>query len=97
MGFKEIKYEVINCLVQGNFLHEQRKNINIKNLLSTGDITIKKVIDILKNSRGTEYQSSPHHSIPSVTVHIIITSYLGVQWYIKWYVITPNIFFISVH
>ncbi len=97
MGFKEIKRKVISCLEEGNFLHEQRNNIKIKNLLATGDITIANIIDILKKSRSNEHQSSPHHSISGVTVHIIKTSYSGDEWYIKWYFIAPNSVFISIH
>ena len=97
MGFKEIKYQVIECLKQGNFLHAQRKDIDIKNLLAAEEITIKKLINILKQTRGSEYKSSPHHCISSVTVHIVKTSYSGVKWYIKWYFIAPNSIFISIH
>jgi hypothetical protein len=97
MGFKEIKHHIIDCLEQGNVSHEQRNNINIKNLLATGDITTKEVIDILKKSRGSEHQSSPHYYDSNINVHIIKTSYSGVKWYIKWYFIAPNSIFISIH
>jgi len=41
MGFKEVKSKVIECLNTGYVLHEQRGDIDIKNLLSTGVISIK--------------------------------------------------------
>lgn len=97
MGFKEIKHEVISCLEQGNVSHEQRNNIEIKNLLATGDITAKEVINILKQSRGNEHQNSPHHYDSNIKVHIIKTSYSGVEWYIKWYFKVPDSIFISIH
>ncbi len=59
--FTDIKHQVIQCLVEGSVLHEARNDIDLKNLLEVGVISIEEVTDILKRSRGNEYESSPHH------------------------------------
>ena len=93
MGFKAIKHQIIGCLNNGNISHDERKDIDIKNLLATGDMVPQEIIEILKKSRGNEHQSSPHHYDLSITVHVVKTS----EWYIKWYFSDPNSIFISVH
>lgn len=95
--FKEIKHQVIQCLVEGNILHEARNNIDIKNLLKTGVISIEEITEILKRSRGNQYKSSPHQMDQRIDVHVIKTLYKTGQWYIKWYFIEPDAVFISVH
>lgn len=97
MGFKDIKKKVLNCLDTGHILHEERGNINIKNLLSTGKISVEEVINIIGSSRGNSYTSSPHHFDSKVTVHVINTLYSGQKWYIKWYFVDPDSIFISIH
>jgi hypothetical protein len=42
-------------------------------------------------------QEAPHHQDASVVVHIIDREHQGVPWYIEWYCLEPNVFFISVH
>lgn len=36
MGFKDVKYKVIQCLKSGTVHHEQRNHIDVKNLLAVG-------------------------------------------------------------
>tara|TARA_R110002072_G_scaffold302924_1_gene489830 strand:- start:714 stop:1013 length:300 start_codon:yes stop_codon:yes gene_type:complete len=95
--FKDIKHQVIQCLVEGDILHEARGSIDTKNLLKTGTISIEDVIAILRTSRGNEYESSPHRMDQNIDVHVIKTLYKCDHWYIKWYFIEPNAVFISVH
>lgn len=97
MGFKSVKSKVIDCLNNGNVLHEGRGNINIKNLLSTGVVSNADVVKLLASSRGDSYTTSPHHWDSSIDVHVISTRILGKKWYIKWYFSEPNSVFISVH
>ena len=61
-------------------------------LLATGEVSREWVAELLKSARGHEYQSSPHHQAPSVTVHVVKTR----TWYIKFY-FYPHTLFISVH
>ncbi len=96
-GFKETKSTLISCLKNGNIQHEARKNIDLKNLLSTGEISIDDLIKILNKSRGNEHETSAHHFDNSIDVHIIKTNFSGVYWYIKWYFLSPECVFISVH
>ena len=97
MGFKDVKAQVLGCMANGYILHETRDGIDIKNLLATGQISVDEVSDIIKRTRGNEYECSPHHIISEIDVHIIKTSYQGNNWYIKWYFVEPNSVFISVH
>jgi hypothetical protein len=97
MCFKEVKRRVIECLENGNVIHEQRSDIDIKNLLATGDISKIEAISIIKKARGNEYKSSPHHYDSKVMVHVIETTYSGISWYIKWYFDEKNGVFISFH
>jgi len=97
MGFKDIKHQVLECLKSGNVLHEQRNDINIKNLLATGQISIEKVTEIISRTRGNEYECSKHHVVKNLEVHIIKTNHQGKPWYIKWYYVEPNSVFISIH
>lgn len=87
MGFKAAKKRVIECLNSGCILHEERDNIDIKNLLATGAVSIGNVTAIIGGSRGTSYTCSPHHFDQEVDVHIIETTKSGINWYIKWYFI----------
>lgn len=97
MGFKDAKQQIIDCLNKGQFSHEQRENIDIKNLLSTGDVTPEEVAAILGRSRGNNYSSSPYDYDSSIDVHIVKTTHQDINWYIKWYFLEPDAVFISVH
>jgi len=97
MGFKAAKKKVIECLNSGYVLHEERNDIDIKNLLATGAVSIDKVTTIIGRSRGDGYTCSPHHIDKEVDVHIIETTISGINWYIKWYIVEPDSIFISVH
>ena len=97
MGFKAIKQKVICCLKTGMVHHEQRNNIDIKNILATGVLTCEQVATIISRARGDDYSSSPHHFDNSIDVHIVKTRFAGFHWYIKWYFIDENTVFISVH
>lgn len=97
MGFKEIKRTLIECLNTGCVMHEQRGDIDIKNLLSTGVISISEVTNIIGKSRGNDYSHSPHHFDANIDVHLIKTKSTGRNWYIKWYFVEPDCVFISVH
>ena len=95
--FTEIKRQVIQCLVEGNVLHEARNEIDIKNMFAVGAISIDEVTQIIKRSRGNEYTASAHHMDQNIDVHVIKTCHQKRQWYIKWYFIEPDAIFISVH
>jgi hypothetical protein len=95
--FKDVKKQLIQCLADGSVLHEARSDIDIKNLLTVGAVSTEKVTQILKQSRGTEYETSPHHMGQGVDVHVVKTHYESEEWYIKWYFVEPDVVFISVH
>lgn len=97
MGFKDVKASVLACLESGAILHAERANIDVKNLLATGEVTPGEVAAVISRARGTDYQRSKHHIVASVDVHIIKTRFSGMDWYIKWYFVDPDSVFISVH
>lgn len=92
-GFKQVKRAVIEALKDGRYQHEARNDINVKNLLATGEVTANEVIDLLRRSNGMQYEVSPHHSSSAFNVHIITVS----TWYVKFYFLDPDTWFISVH
>ncbi|WP_323830544.1 hypothetical protein [Pseudomonas sichuanensis] len=92
-GFKAVRRAVIAALEAGDYLHASRGDIEVKNLLATGAVTAAQVIDVILACNGTHYRSSPHHTVASVEVHLI--RWHG--WYIKFYFLEPDTWFISVH
>lgn len=98
MGFKKEKEEVLKRLLSGNYLHEARSNISEKNLLQTGKISAETAAEIISKARGGDYSTSPHHFANDIEVHILQkVTYETKSWYIKWYYLEPDLFFISVH
>lgn len=97
MSFREIKGEVIECLKNGNIEFEARREIHLKNLLSTGDISPFEVAALIGRASGDNHQVRPYHFDSSIDVHIITVMSAGVHWYIKWYFTDPTSVFISVH
>ncbi len=97
MGFKTAKIQVLTCLKEGAVSHQERADIDVKNLLATGQVSLDDVAAVIGRSRGNQYSSSPHHVVDEVEVHIIKTKHGDDSWYIKWYFIEPNSVFISVH
>jgi len=83
MGFKEIKNKVIDLLNTGYVLHEQRGDIDIKNLLSTGAISVNEVTNIIGQAKGHDYSCSPHLFDANIDVHILKTKFSSCNWYIK--------------
>jgi len=92
-GFKAAKKAAIEALCSGNYQHEARSAIEVKNLLATGEVSAEFVADLLRQSRGSDHSSSPHHRASSIDVHVVYSR----GWYIKFYFIDPDTFFISVH
>lgn len=93
MGFDEVKRQVIAALLAGTYQHEARGDIEVKNLLATNVVAVDVVIALLRQSRGSEHSVSPHHLVASIDVHVIRCR----GWYIKFYFLEPDAWFISVH
>ncbi|WP_144111417.1 hypothetical protein [Paraburkholderia sp. BCC1886] len=92
--YEQAKRTVTRALRSGKFEHEARRRIEVKNLLSTGEVTPSFVEQLVARSNSTQYRSSPHHFVPSLDVHIVKSS----DWYVKFYFIgEPDTVFISVH
>lgn len=92
-GFKQARQDVLAALEIGNYQHAARGSIEVKNLLATGEVSVQQVIEIVRQCSGMHHCSSAHHSVASIEVHVLRR--LG--WYIKFYFIEPDVWFISVH
>jgi hypothetical protein len=96
-GYSVIRKRILKCLDKDKFQHAQRNNVDIKNLLATGAVSKDEIIEFIKKSNGALHESSPHHFIPDVLVHIIKND----VWYVKFYFLNFDdedvSVFISVH
>lgn len=95
MGFKDVRAAAIRCIEEGYVRHVEREME--KNLYAIGDISSEEVIRMLKACSGDRYEASKHHSLSDVDVHIMKPRGRYEGWYVKFYFIEPDIFFISVH
>jgi hypothetical protein len=80
----------------GHVQHEPRFEPG-KNLLAEGAVIMDEVVQMIKRCGGKCHQTSPHHVLPSVDVHILRPKGRYDGYYIKFYFIEPDIIFISVH
>lgn len=97
MGFNQVRKAAIDCLLQGNFQHEPRKDILRKNFLFAGRVTTAMVIEMIKGCSGSHYEMKPHDADASVNVHILEPRGKYDGWYIKFYFVADGAMFISVH
>lgn len=75
------------------WIYHRSGRIDEKNLLVTGQISVDDVIELIKQIKGGDFETSSHHFIAGLDFHIFKPN----GWYIKCYFIEPDIFFISVH
>lgn len=99
MGLKDIRAEIIRKLLDGRIQHEITRNgdINEKNFLLTGKVNVEEVVELINATKGAGYSTSKHHLDGSIDVHVFKVKKNKVEWYIKCYLIEPDIWFISVH
>ena len=92
-GFRQAKRDLIAALQTGTYLHAVRGSIEVKNLLATAEVCVPELIEIIEQCTGRHHSSSPHHAAPQIEVHVLARR----PWYIKFYFIEPDAWFISVH
>jgi len=85
----------IDCLKSGRIQHAIKRSgkIDDKNHLAVGAVSVEEVIELINSTKGDEFETSYHHVMTELEVHIFKPR----GWYIKCYFIEPDIFFISVH
>lgn len=95
LGLKDVRTRAIDCLKSGRIQHDTDRsgNIDEKNLLVTGQITVPEVIELINATKGNQFETSNHHTVVDLEVHVFKPK----GWYIKCYFIEPDVFFISVH
>lgn len=92
-GFSEAKQKLLAALESGDYQHEVRDRIEVKNALVTGQVSASDLALIVRKTNGLCHSMSPHHGDAAITVHLIKTD----GWYIKFYFLDPSTIFISVH
>lgn len=93
IGFREAQRAVIAALEAGEYQHVSRGDIDVKNLLAAGEVSASEVAQVVRSCRGIHYTSSPHHAVDAIEVHVLKRD----GWYIKFFFIEPDTWFISVH
>jgi hypothetical protein len=93
VGYRSAKKEILRALRNGNYQHESRGDIDVKNLLALGKVSAIEVATLIASSDGSMHTESPHHVVKGITVHVIKVK----NWYIKFYFVDPDAWFISVH
>lgn len=90
-----MKRKAIEKLLNNSIRHEEREYD--KNLFARGVVSKNDIIQIFLYSRGDQHSTSGHYFLEGVTVHIIraVGKYDG--YYVKFYFVEPDIWFISVH
>lgn len=103
MGLNDVRSRAIECLRSGTIQHAARDNIDEKNLLKTGAVTVDLVIKLMNATKGSEYSTTSHVDAPDVDVHVCKPMARAEgedeksSWYLKFYFIDPDLIFISVH
>ncbi|OUM29944.1 hypothetical protein B8W72_17685 [Pseudomonas putida] len=93
IGFREAQRAVIEALESGEYQHVSRGDIDLKNLLATGEVSACEVAEVVRSCRGIHHASSPLHAVAAVEVHVLKRN----GRYIKFFFIEPDTWFISVH
>lgn len=97
MGFKHVRELLIDALEGGLYQHENRKDMESKNLLAVGEVTAEFVVGLLRRCAGTRYRATPHHFVRGVVCHEFKPVVDGERWYVKAYFLSKDAVFISVH
>lgn len=93
IGFREAKQRAIEALRNKTYQIAERREIETKNLLYGNSIAEEDVIEIISKCRGQDHEMRPHDMVKTVDVHILRKD----GWYIKFYFLDPETFFLSVH
>ena len=93
IGFKEAKRRAIEALRNKTYQIAERREIETKNLLYGNSISEEDVIEIISKCRGQDHEMRPHDMVKTVDIHILRKD----GWYIKFYFLDPETFFLSVH
>jgi hypothetical protein len=93
IGFKEAKRRAIEALRDKTYQIAERREIETKNLLYDSFVSEEDVIKVISKCRGQDHEMRPHDMVKTVDVHILRKD----GWYIKFYFLDPDTFFLSVH
>lgn len=83
MKFKAMKAKILDYLDRRDVSHQQPGDMDIKNQLAVGQISLGDVAQIIRHARGDSYSSSPHHIIAGIDVHVVKTRYASQDRHIK--------------
>ena len=97
MGLSDAKRLFVQALKEGRVESESREAQEEKNLLAIGDVTLDQVVELINRCKGQEYSSSPHDFDSGIEVHVFKPVKDQQRWYIKGYLLSAKVVFISVH
>lgn len=97
MGLNEVRALLIEAVLAQRVRHEERADIDEKNLLQNGVVSVAFVIRLLRRCSGWEYGTSRHHFLENVQCHTFTPHVEGERWYVKAYLQAGEAVFISVH
>lgn len=97
MRFKEVRALVIQAVETGHYQHEERAEIDEKNLLHASKVTPEFVVRLLHRCSGEQYRPSRHHIDPTLVCHVFTPDRRGERWYVKVYFRANVAVFVSVH
>jgi len=85
--FRTARSLAIEGLLRDDFSHAERKDREIKNLLtsSTRPVSPADVVAMLKACRGNQHSSRPLRGVSNLPLHEFKPIWNGVPWYIKLY------------
>lgn len=97
MGFRQAKSRLLTALGSGELTHESRSVQQLKNLLSTDELSLTEAIRIVSATRGGQADCNPHHFAPEIEVWIFKPVFEGQGWYVKFYDYDDQVVIISIH
>ncbi len=71
IGFREAQRAVMAALETGMYQHVSRGDIDLKNLLATGEVSAREVAEVVRSCRGIHHASRPHHAVAAIDVHVL--------------------------
>lgn len=97
LEFLRLKEKAIDCLLHGAIAHFERKKTNVKNDLLTEKVSTEFVITLFEEAKIEQYERRVHYRDPQLVIHVLKPVFEGTIWYLKFFIVDPNLIFISVH
>lgn len=97
LEFLKLKEKAIDCLLHGAVAHFERKKADTKNDLLSDKVNTEFVIKLFEVAKLEQYEKRVHYNDPRLIIHVLKPVFEGTIWYLKFFIVDPDIIFISVH